>query len=229
MVETMDSKRDLQISKALSYLLRHGAEKEKLVIDNNGYIAVDTILQHNRLKTHKCTRQDLIRVVDNNEKKRFIIDEKNDMIAATQGHSIQLKPYDKILMPITNVDSLPAKLVHGTNVKNCLAIVESGNLSKMKRNHIHLSIGIVGKDTNVVSGMRKNSTIYIYLKKDPETLSQLKLFKSLNDVYLCENDIDLKCFEKIEIKNNKKQLSENDDITKLIQLLKNKNIPYEII
>ncbi|SMN21886.1 similar to Saccharomyces cerevisiae YOL102C TPT1 tRNA 2'-phosphotransferase [Maudiozyma saulgeensis] len=224
----MDAKRDIQISKALSYLLRHGAQKEKLVIDNNGYIPIDTILQHNRLKTHKCSRQDLIRVVNNNDKKRFIIDEEKDMIAATQGHSIELKPDDTILIPIKDSDSLPSKLIHGTNVRNCLAIVESGKISKMRRNHIHLSIGIVGKDTNVISGMRKTSSVYIYIKKDPETLSQLKLFKSLNDVYLCENDINISCFEKIEIKN-KKQLNDDQDTAKLVQLLKDKNVPYEMI
>ena len=61
-------KRDIQISKALSYLLRHGALKEGLPIDNNGFIPVSVLLRHNRLKSHKCTLEDIHRIVENNDK-----------------------------------------------------------------------------------------------------------------------------------------------------------------
>lgn len=37
--------KNVQISKALSYLLRHGAEKEKLHIGTDGYVKLDDILQ----------------------------------------------------------------------------------------------------------------------------------------------------------------------------------------
>lgn len=222
----LDTKRDIQISKALSYLLRHGATKENLAVDNNGYIPITTVLNHNRLRSHKCSRDDLMRVVDNNDKKRFIVDSENDKIAATQGHSIKLKPDESILTPINDVSDLPPMLIHGTNIRNSILILESGKLSKMHRNHIHLSLGVIGKDENVISGMRLTSTVYIYIKEDQDTLQNLKLFKSINNVYLCENDIECKFFDKVEIKKGKK---DSDDFTKLINLLTKYNITYKIL
>ena len=64
-------KRDVQLSKALSYLLRHAAVKEKLTIDSNGYTPLKELLSHNRLKTHKCTVDDIHRIVKENDKQRF--------------------------------------------------------------------------------------------------------------------------------------------------------------
>lgn len=215
------SKRDIQISKALSYLLRHGAVKEKLPMDNNGYIAISTLLGHNRLKTHKCTREDLERVVANNDKKRFVINAQNDMIAATQGHSVQLKPDESVLTPVTDANELPPQLIHGTNIRNCMLIVESGKLSKMKRNHVHLSAGVIGQDKGVISGMRVSSNVYIYIKRDADTLSHLQLFKSLNNVYLCENDIPTQYFEKVEIRGSK----DPEGQAKLRSLLEQHSIP----
>lgn len=221
----MDGKRDILISKALSYLLRHGAIKENLSIDNNGFISIEALLNHNRLKTHKCTREDIERIVANNDKKRFVIDYEKNTIAATQGHSMKIKPDDSVLVPITQVSDLPEKLIHGTNLKHCLLILESGKLLRMGRNHIHLSPGIVGKDSQVISGMRKNSNIFIYIKKDQDTLSHLQLFKSLNNVYLCGTDLSITDFEKVEIRTHEK----SDLVPEIIELLKQSSIPYEII
>lgn len=221
----MDGKRDILISKALSYLLRHGAIKENLSIDNNGFISIEALLNHNRLKTHKCTREDIERIVENNDKKRFVIDYEKNTIAATQGHSMKIKPDDSVLVPITQVSDLPEKLIHGTNLKHCLLILESGKLLRMGRNHIHLSPGIVGKDSQVISGMRKNSNIFIYIKKDQDTLSHLQLFKSLNNVYLCGTDLSITDFEKVEIRTHDK----SDLVPEIIELLKQSSIPYEII
>lgn len=218
-------KRDIQISKALSYLLRHGAAKEKLPIDGNGYVPIAALLAHNRLKTHKCTRDDLARVVANNDKKRFVVDTASDSIAATQGHSLQLKPDESVLAPVTDVAELPQQLIHGTNVRNCTLIVQSGKLSPMNRNHVHLSAGIVGQDKDVVSGMRASSNVYIYIKRDAETLAHLRLFKSLNNVYLCENEIPLQYFDRVEIRGSR----DPEGQTSLARLLAEHGIAYTIV
>ena len=221
----MDQKRDIFISKALTYLLRHVAVQENLEIDNNGFVSIDQLLNHNRLKTHKCTRDDIERIVTNSDKKRFVINYENNTIAATQGHSIKLKPDESVLVPIEKISDLPEKLIHGTNLKNSILILKSGSLLNMQRNHIHLSPGIVGQDSQVISGMRTTSTVFIYIKKDQDTLSHLQLFKSLNDVYLCSNDIPITDFEKVEIRTH-----ENGKlVSELVKLLQESNVPYEII
>lgn len=221
----MDQKRDIFLSKALTYLLRHAAVQENLTIDDNGFVSISQLLNHNRLKTHKCTREDIERVVTNSDKKRFVINHENNTIAATQGHSIKLKPDKSVLLPIKQVSDLPEKLIHGTNLKNCILILKSGSLLKMERNHIHLSPGIVGQDSQVISGMRTTSTVFIYIKKDQNTLSHLQLCKSLNDVYLCSNDIPITDFEKVEIRTHENRSL----VSELVKLLQESNVPYEII
>ena len=122
-----------------------------------------------------------------------------------------IEPDSSMLTRVTLAsEQLPESLIHGTNVKNTISILESGRLSKMRRNHVHLSSGVVGVDPGVVSGMRHSSTVYIYLKRD-ELLAagentneseRLNVFRSLNGVYLVDDSIPLKYFSKIAIKKS---------------------------
>lgn len=217
-------KRDIQISKSLAYLLRHGALKEKLIMDSNGYIPLQQLLAHNRLKTHKCTHEDVMRIVANNDKKRFDIKliDGVECVAATQGHSIKnIKPDENVLTLISKDTVLPHPLIHGTNMKGLELILQSGFISRMQRNHIHLSPGVVGQDTNVISGMRKNSPVLIYLntKKLIETGA---LFKSLNEVFLTSENIPLSYFDHIIIRSKPESLPEVVETQ-----LKNNKIEYQ--
>lgn len=218
-------KRDIQISKSIAYLLRHGAIKENLPIDQNGYIPLDLLLKHNRLKTHKCTHDDVLRIVSNNDKKRFVIKmiDNVECIAATQGHSIKIDPDSQVLVKIDLPLTHP--LIHGTNKKGLSLILQSGYISKMQRNHIHLSPGVVGQDDNVISGMRKNSPILIYLDTT-KLIERGTLFKSLNDVFLTADDIPLSLFEKIIIRGDKKN-GKDEQMNKIIELLEKNKIDYE--
>ncbi|KAL4890773.1 KptA family-domain-containing protein [Aspergillus ambiguus] len=65
--------RDVQVSKALSTLLRHAAEKEGLKMDSQGYANLADVLAWNRLKSLKATFSEVIDSVANNEKKRFAL------------------------------------------------------------------------------------------------------------------------------------------------------------
>ncbi|QLQ79855.1 hypothetical protein HG537_0C05040 [Torulaspora globosa] len=224
------SKRDVQISKALSYLLRHGAVKEKLPIDSNGYVPVAVLLAHNRLKCHKCTVEDIHRIVDNNDKKRFhIVQQPQELICATQGHSIaEINPDDGVLHEITDVTELPDALIHGTNISRSLLILQSGSIKRGSRNHVHLSPGVSGRDSQVVSGMRNSSNAHIHLKRDQQLLDQLRLFKSLNNVYLTPNDVPVSLFEKVVIRPPKNTGKTGEDWQKVKDLLKDLQIPFEL-
>ncbi|KAL3236707.1 tRNA 2'-phosphotransferase [Nakaseomyces bracarensis] len=228
----MSSKRDIQISKALSYLLRHGAVKENLTMDNDGYVEVSNLLSHQRLKSHKCTLEDLHRVVDENDKKRYHIktggpDGTTEYVCAVQGHSIKtIKPSEELLERVEEVDQLPANLIHGTSLKNAIQIVESGSIKKLNRNHVHLSIGDTERDDGVISGMRKSSSVHIYLLNNSEMLDKIQLYKSLNAVYLTPDDVDVSLFKVVKVK---KQKSMDKNQEELIHLLDSKGINYEFI
>lgn len=230
-------KRDVQISKSLSYLLRHGAIKENLPIDNNGYIPIEVLLKQNRLKTDKCTLEDIHRIVEKNDKKRFHLKKQisetgdaEELICATQGHSIKtIQPDEELLQQVTDVTQLPDRLVHGTNTVKILLILQSGSIKKLSRNHIHLSPGVPGIDSQVISGMRNSSNIHVYLKCTQELLNRVQLFKSLNNVYLTPNDIDICLFEKVTIRVPEGKTGTPENLATLINELDGRNIPYEVL
>lgn len=195
-------KRDMMISKALSYLLRHGAIKEKLEIDALGYVKVDQILKNNRLKTHKTTLHDILRVVENNNKKRFSLMQKDDelYICASQGHSIKgisdatVKRFDR--------NTIPSIIYHGTYLNILPQIIYSGGLNKMSRNHIHFTT------PGAISGVRHNVNILIYLDVEKCLDRGINFLESSNGAILSPGDengyISWQLFDKvIDTKRNK--------------------------
>ncbi|PWY73819.1 hypothetical protein BO94DRAFT_538864 [Aspergillus sclerotioniger CBS 115572] len=65
--------RAVTVSKALSLLLRHAAEKEGLKIDAQGYANVADVLSWRKLKSLKVTFPEIIEAVANSDKKRFAL------------------------------------------------------------------------------------------------------------------------------------------------------------
>lgn len=64
---------DVKLSKSLSYILRHGAQKEKIPIRPDGYMCLRDLMSHNKFRNSKIT--DIARVVRENNKQRY---QKND-------------------------------------------------------------------------------------------------------------------------------------------------------
>ncbi|KAI3402603.1 TPT1 [Candida oxycetoniae] len=190
------SRRDILISKTLSYLLRHGALKEKLDINAQGYISIPQLLQHQRLKSFKTTREDLERVVKENNKQRFHINLEKDAICANQGHSIPQVSGE--LEPMNKEELSRLQIFHGTYKKKLPMIKRAGGLSKMNRNHIHLTC----EKFQSLSGIRKTANCLIYINTDKCIDEKgLKFWKSANNVILCcgnkDGLIELDCIDKI--------------------------------
>lgn len=87
----------VQLSKALSYILRHGAAKEHLKMAADGYISLDAVLARPKLSKIKMehggspSQEDVMQVVETNDKKRFEVSQRESgqvFIRAVQGHSI---------------------------------------------------------------------------------------------------------------------------------------------
>lgn len=181
----MQDGKDIALSKLLSKILRHKANEEHLQIDEAGYIKVADLLNHQFFR-QKYTVDDIKRVVLTNDKQRFSL--KTDSqgfleICANQGHSIA--GVDKLdLLPITEPQSFD--VIHGTYFKNWNKIREEG-LSRMNRNHIHFAKGSP-TDSSVISGIRKNCDIFIYINLPLALLDGLKFFLSPNEVVLSPGD-----------------------------------------
>ncbi|KAL2833204.1 KptA family-domain-containing protein [Aspergillus pseudoustus] len=65
--------REVTVSKALSYLLRHAAEREGLKIDSQGYANVADVLAWRKLKSLKVTFPEIVSAVETSDKKRFAL------------------------------------------------------------------------------------------------------------------------------------------------------------
>lgn len=115
---------EVKLSKRLSYLLRHAPHEAGLTLEAGGWVPLAPLLKY-----LKVTRQEVERVVAENDKQRFSLD--GDRIRANQGHSV---PVDLELKP----QIPPAVLYHGTHPNVLASILKSG-LKPMSRHHVHLS------------------------------------------------------------------------------------------
>jgi 2'-phosphotransferase len=164
------------LSKKLSYVLRHGALKENLDISSDGFVLLDDLvitytfyvslinnsIQLKLPRFKGVTYPDIQLVVDNNDKKRFELIQKEEdnqfYIRATQGHSLNVVQTDELL---EKLDKVTTDVIHGTTLKAWKTIKNEG-LSKMNRIHIHFAIGLPN-DPKVKSGVRKSSEVFIYI------------------------------------------------------------------
>eukprot|EP01113_Clastostelium_recurvatum_P049315 TRINITY_DN9116_c0_g1_i3.p1 TRINITY_DN9116_c0_g1~~TRINITY_DN9116_c0_g1_i3.p1 ORF type:complete len:342 (+),score=79.58 TRINITY_DN9116_c0_g1_i3:31-1056(+) len=171
----------IRLSKNLSYVLRHGAQKEGFNMSPDGFVLVEDIL-----KSKFCdgyTLADVQRVVQTNDKQRFALKEEGGIlfIRANQGHSIKEVAVE--MKPIMDASLYPV-VVHGTYFKAWPAIKRLG-LSRMKRNHIHMALGVFGAD-HVISGMRRSCELLIFIDLAAALQDGISFLLSDNQVVLTE-------------------------------------------
>ncbi|OIW33930.1 hypothetical protein CONLIGDRAFT_628846 [Coniochaeta ligniaria NRRL 30616] len=108
------------------------------------------------------------------------------LIRANQGHSIKVES-EALLRPLAVMSSdetsetlesagddgngkdglkpvpIPPTVVHGTYFAFWPAIVAAGGLKRMGRNHVHCSTGLPEGEKEVVSGMRRDAELLVYI------------------------------------------------------------------
>lgn len=178
-----DDPPEVRLSKTLAYALRHGAEELKLDMRPSGFVPVAQLLALPLFRSF--TEQQVEEVVLTNAKKRFSMttDESGAVkfIRANQGHTLQLVQDEELLTPLEDPRFID-KCVHGTYLKFWDSISSSG-LSKMERNHIHFAEREV-MDDEVVSGMRSNCNLLLYIDFPMAVKDGIKFYKSSNNVVL---------------------------------------------
>jgi 2'-phosphotransferase len=128
----------------------------------------------------------------------------NFLIRATQGHSIKTVDAASFLEPLALADEskLPDTVVHGTFHGAWPAILQSGGLRCMGRNHVHFATGPsmesvlaaqqedvqknAKKDGQVISGMRKDAQVLIYIDLRKALAAGCPFWRSENGVILSE-------------------------------------------
>ncbi|MFF5758994.1 RNA 2'-phosphotransferase [Streptomyces longwoodensis] len=144
----MDDRRTVKVSKYLSKHLRHQPGRIGLVLDEGGWVEIDTLIAAAAAYGFPFTREELDHVVAANDKQRFAVD--GTRIRASQGHSVDV---DLGLPPATP----PPYLYHGT-VARFLDAIRAEGLRPMNRHDVHLS---ADRETATRVGARRGRPVVL--------------------------------------------------------------------
>lgn len=165
-----------QLSKLLSYILRHNPVEAGIELDTQGWAPVDKLLEYLKQKDSTVTIDLLKHVVASNSKKRFSFNDDFTMIRASQGHSIEV---DLNYSPSTPQD----KLYHGT-VKEAVAVILDKGIAKMQRHHVHLS---KDKETATQVGSRRGKPVILTINAGAMHAKGFLFYLSDNGVWLTDH------------------------------------------
>ena len=172
-----------KISKYLSFILRHQPDSIGLALSDEGWADLNELIE--KTNKFKLTKISIYKVVETNDKKRFLISDDGLKIKANQGHSIKVNLELEVLTP-------PDFLLHGTAERFLDSIFKQG-LTKQGRHHVHLS---ETQKTAISVGSRYGKPVL--LKIDSQQMHQdgIEFFKTENDVWLVD-EVPIKYFQQV--------------------------------
>jgi putative RNA 2'-phosphotransferase len=167
------SPEDVEISKLLSFVLRHKPEAIGLSLEAGGWVNVEVLLERLNATGKPLTKQILEHVVETSDKQRFSITEDRRRIRANQGHSVAVDLHLSVVQP-------PVSLFHGTATRFLEAIEREG-LKPGQRQHVHLS---VNAEVARSVGARHGSPVVLVVDAKCMHEDGFKFFLSANGVWL---------------------------------------------
>jgi putative RNA 2'-phosphotransferase len=162
-------------SKFLSLVLRHKPEEIGLLLDENGWVSVNELIQKMNAKGNDIDIDLLNEIAETNDKKRFAFNDDKTKIRASQGHSIEI---DLALEP-----SVPPNILyHGTATRFVKSILKEG-LTKQQRQHVHLSEKL---ETAIAVGARHGKPIILIVDAKQMQEEGFLFYQSENNVWLTD-------------------------------------------
>ncbi|ETS32503.1 RNA 2'-phosphotransferase [Photorhabdus temperata] len=170
------SKQYVEVSKFLSYVLRHQPEVIGLTLDNEGWADINTLIVCAEKEGKQLGLSLIKSVVERSDKKRFAISEDGLRIRAVQGHSLQQ-------VDINYKQQIPPELLyHGTATRFIDSIREQG-LMAGSRQYVHLSSN---EATAVAVGQRHGNPIVLKIKALSMYEQGFKFYQADNGVWLAK-------------------------------------------
>ena len=123
---------NLQLSKFLSFVLRHKPDAIGLTLDFEGWVSIDELIAGANAAGTIFDQIALLQVVETSDKKRFSVSPDGLRIRAAQGHSVSVELGLSPRQP-------PPVLYHGTATRFVELILAQG-LKPQARQHVHLSL-----------------------------------------------------------------------------------------
>ena len=166
---------DQELSKYLSWILRHRPDAVGLVLDDAGWVDIDMLLTACATHGRPLGRDQLEALVRASDKQRFAIDAAGQRIRANQGHSL---PIDLQLQPAEP----PAELYHGT-VARFLASIRKTGLQRGQRHHVHLA---ADRATAERVGARRGDAVILRVAAARMQADGHRFWRSANGVWLVD-------------------------------------------
>ncbi|QIL74528.1 RNA 2'-phosphotransferase [Hymenobacter sp. HDW8] len=164
-----------QLSKKLSYVLRHKPEEFGLQLDAQGWVDVAELLRALHARGHEAKLEQLHNVVATNDKQRFSLSTDGTKIRANQGHSVAV---DLALAAVAP----PELLYHGTATRFLDSIRKDG-LRSGSRQHVHLS---ADAETAEAVGRRHGKPVVLIVQAGRLHWAGGLFYLSANGVWLTE-------------------------------------------
>jgi putative RNA 2'-phosphotransferase len=164
-----------QLSKFLSYILRHKPDTIGLALDPQGWAPINELIAKSQAAGTSFNRNDLLEVIEKSEKKRFSLSMDGQRIRAAQGHSI---PVDLGLIP----QEPPRILYHGTALQFLASILSEG-LKPQARQQVHLSSDI---ETATRVGKRHGKPVILKVEALQMHAKGYRFFLAENGVWLTD-------------------------------------------
>lgn len=170
------SKQHAEISKFLSFVLRHRPDLIGITLDREGWADISALIVAAGNDGKKLDRGLLQAVVATSDKKRFTISKDGLRIRAVQGHSIDS-------VDIMYAEKMPPEfLYHGTAARFLESIRNQG-LQSRSRQYVHLS---QDEQTAFAVGQRHGTPIVLKIKALLMHENGSKFFQAENGVWLVE-------------------------------------------
>jgi putative RNA 2'-phosphotransferase len=155
------------ISRTISYLLRHNPGSAGLKMSEKGEVNLESLAEAVDVSV-KTVRE----IVENDSKGRYVIE--GDLIWATQGHSIPVLARNE---PVTELGTV----YHGTK-RQFLDSIKKQGLVAGDRLHVHLSSDLATAIT--VAGRRRGDSVILRIDGNRLLADGFEILRSSNGVLL---------------------------------------------
>ena len=167
----------VRLSKTISHALRHKPEDYGLMLDAEGWVAVDDLLEALRRRLGSRRVIDLASIktiIVESEKQRFEL--HDGKIRAFYGHSTSTKIEREAVTP-------PELLYHGTTYEAAQAILREG-LRSMKRQYVHLSTD--AKTARIVGLRRTGKPVILRISALEAHQQGIKFYLGNEDIWMAD-------------------------------------------
>lgn len=170
----MSNKKLIEVSKFLSFVLRHQPQEIGLSLDSEGWAGIEALIVAANKSGQALDKAILMQVVETSDKKRFSFSEDGLRIRAAQGHSTET-------VSIDHPEKTPPEfLYHGTAMRFLDAILKEG-LKPGSRHYVHLSESV---DTAIAVGKRYGKPVVLKIEALRMHQQGFNFYQSENEVWL---------------------------------------------